>query len=311
VATNDLRFVYDGWNVAAILNSDFSLFTSFAWGLDLSGTLQGAGGVGGLLWMTVPSGPNAGRYFCAYDGNGNVMALVSAADGSVAARYEYGPFGEVIRATGPMARENPFRWSTKYSDDETDLVMYPHRPYSPSTGRWLSRDPIGERGGLNLYAYVFNDPVNEVDPYGLAIGDWWDPRTYWNEGFLEGWSKGGQGVINAFTGGLFWPEYGLFYDTFDKQWKDLGTDGTKDDSAFKFGNNGGRVAVACLAGAGALSRTAIGNANMGWKGGEITFTRPGAPTPDWRINPFGGSGYPPHYHRRPGIGKHRPWDGGW
>jgi hypothetical protein len=85
----------------------------------------------------------------------------------------------------------------------------------------------------------------------LAVGDWYDPRTYWNEGFAEGWSKGGQGVINAFTGGLFWPEYGLFYDTFDKQWKDLGTEGTKDDSAFKFGNNGGRVAVGCLAGAGA------------------------------------------------------------
>lgn len=186
--------------------------------------------------------------------------------------------------------------------------------YRTASGRakWPNRDPIGEAGGINLYGYVFNDPVNEIDPLGLAVGDWYDPRTYWNEGFGEGWSKGGQGVINAFTGGLFWPEYGLFYDTFDNQWKDLGTDGTKDDSAFKFGNNGGRVAVACLAGAGALSRTAIGNANMGWKGGEITFTRPGAPTPDWRINPFGGSGYGPHYHRRGpgGIGRHRPWQPG-
>ena len=67
-----------------------------------------------LLWMTVPAGANAGTYFSAYDGNGNVMALVNAADGSVAARYEYGPFGELIRATGPMAKVNPFRFSTKY-----------------------------------------------------------------------------------------------------------------------------------------------------------------------------------------------------
>jgi len=168
VATNDLRFVYDGWTVAAILNSDFSLFTSFAWGLDLSGTLQGAGGGGCLLWMTVPSGANAGRYFCAYDGNGNVMALVSAADGSVAARYEYGPFGELIRATGPMAKVNPFRFSTKHQDEETGLVYYGYRYYDPGTGRWVSRDPIAELGGLNLYGFALNDPVEYVDKLGMT-----------------------------------------------------------------------------------------------------------------------------------------------
>lgn len=59
-----------------------------------------------------------------------------------------------------------------------------------------------------------------------------------------------------------------------------------------------------------LDQLPIGNADIGWKGGELTFTRPGASTPDLRINPCGGSGYPPHYHGRPGIGKHRPWEGG-
>jgi len=162
------RFVYDGWNLAAILNSDFSLLTSFAWGLDLSGTMDGAGGVGGLLWMTVPSGANAGTYFCAYDGNGNVMALVSAADGSVAARYEYGPFGELIRATGPMAKVNPFRFSTKHQDEETGLVYYGYRYYDPGTGRWVSRDPIAELGGLNLYGFALNDPVDYVDKLGMT-----------------------------------------------------------------------------------------------------------------------------------------------
>jgi RHS repeat-associated protein len=51
------------------------------------------------------------------------------------ARYEYGPFGEVIRATGPMAKANPFRFSTKYQDDETDLAHYGYRYYSASTGK--------------------------------------------------------------------------------------------------------------------------------------------------------------------------------
>jgi len=65
-------------------------------------------------------------------------------------RYDHGPFGEVIRATGSMAKVNPFRFSTQYQDDETDLLMYLHRPYSPSTGRWLSNDPIMEAGFMAL-----------------------------------------------------------------------------------------------------------------------------------------------------------------
>ena len=79
-----------------------------------------------------------------------------------------GPFAEVVRATGPMAKANPIRWSTKYTDDETDLVIYPARPYSPSTGRWLSRDPVEEQGGRDLYAFARNQPVSRIDPDGRA-----------------------------------------------------------------------------------------------------------------------------------------------
>jgi RHS repeat-associated protein len=68
-----------------------------------------------------------------------------------------------------MAKVNPFRFSTKYQDDETDIIMYPLRPYNPSTGRFLCKDPIQERGGLNLYAFVGNDPIDRIDPLGLVI----------------------------------------------------------------------------------------------------------------------------------------------
>ena len=137
--------------------------------LFISGTTDGAGGVGGLLWMTLHtgSGPAAGTHFAAYDGNGNVVALSAASDGSVTARYEYGPFGEPIRLSGPAAANSPFRFSTKRTCHTTDLVLYEYRAYSPSTGRWPSRDPIGEEGGPNVYGCVNNAGIDQVDPLGL------------------------------------------------------------------------------------------------------------------------------------------------
>ena len=77
-----------------------------------------------------------------------------------------GPFGEVIRATGPMAKVNPIRWSTKYEDDETDFVYYGHRFVRTLTGGWLSRDSLAEKGGLNLYGFVHNDPQTKYDALG-------------------------------------------------------------------------------------------------------------------------------------------------
>jgi RHS repeat-associated protein len=62
----------------------------------------------------------------------------------------------------------PFRWQTRWYDPESQHYYFLHRYYDPRLGRWLSRDPIGEEGGLNLYAYCGNDPVNRHDPLGLA-----------------------------------------------------------------------------------------------------------------------------------------------
>jgi hypothetical protein len=121
--TMDIRFLYDGWNLLAELNAtNNNLIRSYVWGLDISGSIQDAGGVGGLL--EVNDAIN-GAHFAAFDGNGNLCALVKGADGTVSARYEYGPFGELIRATGLMAKTNPLRFSTKYQDDETDLLFSP------------------------------------------------------------------------------------------------------------------------------------------------------------------------------------------
>ena len=68
-----------------------------------------------------------------------------------------------------MARANPFRFTTKYQDDETDELDDGYRYYNPSTGRWLSRDPIEEEGGINLYGFVSNDSLNRFDLLGMAF----------------------------------------------------------------------------------------------------------------------------------------------
>jgi len=180
VAQFETRFVYDGWNLLAeyhfVAPSTLQLMRTYTWGLDLSGTMQGAGGVGGLLAINDVTN---GTQFVAYDGNGNVSALVKGSDGTVSANYELGPFGELIRSSGLMARANPFRFSTKYQDDETDMLYYGYRYYNPSGGRWMSRDFTGESSGPNIYAFPFNSLVNSVDLLGL-----WT-RNKWSGGWGE------------------------------------------------------------------------------------------------------------------------------
>jgi RHS repeat-associated protein len=184
----DKRFVYDGWNLVAELDATGGtpvLVRSFLWGLDLAGLQtgtpgQGAGGIGGLISMTEWSGSPAVRgasFYAVSDGNGNVSVLVDvdSAAGPVET-LEYGPFGRVVaqhRADGgavPAAVPSrcPFGFSSKYLDTDSGLLYFGYRYYSVDLGRWLCRDPLGEKGGANLYAYCQNDPVNAVDPLGLA-----------------------------------------------------------------------------------------------------------------------------------------------
>ena len=164
----DTRFVYDSWNLIAEMDATNTVTRSYFWGQDLSGSLQGAGGVGGLVSVTT-SGATAGTYLPAYDANGDVLGLVNS-QGGTTATYEYGPFGEVVRASGVMAEANPFQFSTHYTDQETGLVYAKRRYYNPSTGRFVSRDPKGERRGVNLLAYCQNNSISECDPLGL--GSW-------------------------------------------------------------------------------------------------------------------------------------------
>jgi len=163
----DLKFVSDpvlyGWQVAELNATNNSLVRGYVWGLDLSESLDGAGGVGGLLWVQMNTDPAAGTHFVSYDGNGNLWNLVSASTGTETARYEYGPFGEPLRLSGPAARSNPFRFSTKRTEDISGLVLYEYRANSPTSGRWLSRDPLGPGESANLNGIDWNNVSGTVE----------------------------------------------------------------------------------------------------------------------------------------------------
>ncbi|MBK8268125.1 MAG: hypothetical protein IPK83_07380 [Planctomycetes bacterium] len=216
-AVEDIRYIYDGWNLimerdasGSPLGTTETVRHKYAWGLDLAGlngaaasgnvqsATQGAGGISGLLAMEdctphLGLAENPAFLYC-YDGNGNVMQLVTWKDGDpdwyevepdewvipiitpgfIAANYEYDPYGCTLLAQANFDVNNPFRFSTKYYDaqpsaaaeGERGLYYYGYRYYSPRLGRWVTRDPSGESGGTNLVQFCSSAPNNYFDPFG-------------------------------------------------------------------------------------------------------------------------------------------------
>ncbi|MGA1826396.1 MAG: RHS repeat domain-containing protein, partial [bacterium] len=91
---------------------------------------------------------------------------VNGVNGEIEAHYQYDPFGNKIVTMGSMVDDNPFRFSTKYFDEESGFYYYGYRYYSPELGRWLCRDPSGEIAGVLLYGFVRNDSLNYWDWLG-------------------------------------------------------------------------------------------------------------------------------------------------
>ena len=134
----------------------------YFWGIDKSGSEQGAGGVGGLLAVSV----NGIFSIPCYDHNGNIVAYVSE-NGGIESLYVYDAYGNAIEQSGEKADVHSFGFSTKYHEREVSLIAYQKRFYRPDFGRWLNRDPIEEGGGENLYAFCLNNPTAIFDPLGL------------------------------------------------------------------------------------------------------------------------------------------------
>jgi RHS repeat-associated protein len=210
-ATAATLFIYDGWNLIAEYKLDSGAWTqerTYTWGIDLSGSTQGAGGVGGILTVTKHEAPptasgqaSTTHFYPIYDGNGNVEAYLDS-NGTPAAIYQYDAFGNVLSGEGVGASDHQgkffHRFSTKYQDAETGLLYYGYRYSDANTGRWLNRDPIGEPGGINIYGFVGNGPIFSLDPFGLA-----------EEGFIPDYFQGKEGWIPDYFQGKegFVPNY--------------------------------------------------------------------------------------------------------
>ena len=165
------RGVYDGIHCVADLAPDGTLLRSYTWG----------SGIDNLLAVTLYGGGATNTLYAVTDPLGTVHALV-AADGSVAVSCSYDSWGNLLSADGDEtpAAALRFTWQGREYSFATALYNFRARWYDPASGRWLSKDPIGLEGGLNLYEAFGDNPVCFRDPEGL---DWF---STWGEAILDG-----------------------------------------------------------------------------------------------------------------------------
>jgi RHS repeat-associated protein len=144
----DERFVYDGQDVVEDLDSSLTVTTSY---------LNGLGSDDHLRQTNTTSGVS---YFLT-DHLGSTSALTDSS-GTVVETINNDAFGNSAGST-----RTRYTYTGRESDPDTGLFYYRARFYDPELGRFISEDPIGLSGGLNLYRYVSQDPVNKRDPSGL------------------------------------------------------------------------------------------------------------------------------------------------
>jgi RHS repeat-associated protein len=182
--TNEVvRYVYDGNLAVQERNGSNAPLITYTRGNDLTGSLDGAGGIGGLLARTAHTSATTAFYHA--DGNGNVTAMTDSQQSTVA-RYTYDPYGNTLSASGSLAAGNLYRFSSKKLHLASGLVYYGYRFYVPELQRWVNRDPFFNELNtafpgnamlqknevmtsevLVLYGFCFNNPANTFDTDGL------------------------------------------------------------------------------------------------------------------------------------------------
>jgi RHS repeat-associated protein len=170
--TNEVHYIYDGNVVIQERNINNLPLVTYTRGKDLSGSLQAAGGIGGLLARTDMT-INSPLSTCCYhaDGNGNITALITSFQ-FIAAKYLYDPYGNLLSKAGPLADANVYRFSSKEYLPNSGLVYYLYRFYDPNLQRWPNSDPLYESGfyavarvGGPLIRFRGTDPWVEVGSF--------------------------------------------------------------------------------------------------------------------------------------------------
>lgn len=183
------RFIYNGWDVIGEYTVSGGttldkLQRTYAWGVDIASSLSNAGGVGALLQFANTTTGTA--YMPSYDGNGNVASLVNLSTGALAAAFEYSPYGEMLRdeVLDNTLGSYCYKFSTKWRDVETGWSYYGRRYYDSRMGRFIGRDSIGEKGGINLYGFVANNSINRWDFLGMKT--WIDAQNnVWSDNAMD------------------------------------------------------------------------------------------------------------------------------
>ena len=150
--------IWDDYNI--IRETINGTATHNVWGLDLSGTIHGCGGVGGLVSVEKAND----KHIAFHDANGNVSAFLSET-GVVSVHYEYSPYGTPLGLACPSSFF-AHQFSTMPFCEETGLSEFPFRNLLTVLGRWTNRDAYGEAAGVGLFTYVSNSPHNGIDPDG-------------------------------------------------------------------------------------------------------------------------------------------------
>ena len=265
VLTNEVHRIYNGMLVLQERDQFNVPKLTYTRGKDLSGSLEGAGGIGGLLALSEMSNLSSPihSYFHA-DGNGNVTALVDT-NQNVVARYLFDPFGNTLSATGPKADVNKYRFSSKEAQSQSGLVYYGYRFYEPNFQKWINRDPIAERGGINLFMFALNLPTRVVDAFGrasISFGVNFD-KTFDPSEESKNWDRQKDFLKDAIEKCCKKFKIGCNTDVvFNENWNDLGEDrGTKNPGP-------GKITVT-------NQPLPNGTAGWGWEGGGAVI-HPGA-----------------------------------
>lgn len=174
-STNYVAFTYDGMGrrvgMIDVSGSTTNSNKKFLWcDTEMCEQRDSSGGTTTKQFFEYGVRDNSTNYFYTRDHLGSVREVVDNSQ-AIAARYDYDPYGRRTKVSGSYDAD--FGYTGHFHEQPgwmtTGVVFTKYRIYDPELGRWTSKDPIGERGGMNLYGYVGNDPINSWDPLGLKI----------------------------------------------------------------------------------------------------------------------------------------------